>query len=144
MQRLVVSLTLCFVFFLAGSGAVYAEKPQCKDDPRACIDGFDENGNVIIGGKAKKTYSFPPIKAGFLVDFYNVDLLPHIGLEYKQLTVPYVGDLAFDVGVATSRAYTSVTWEAIPLIKAGPSVWAGYNVRENSVAFGVGFSILDF
>jgi len=143
MRKLVVLLTLCCVFFLAGSSALAEDK--CKDDPRACFNGFDDKGEIIPdGGKAKRTYSFPPIKAGFLIDVYNRDLLPHIGIELKQFSLPYVGDLAWDAGVATSRAYTSITWEFIPIIKAGPSIWVGYNVRENSPALGVGFSILDF
>jgi hypothetical protein len=128
---------------------VFANEPptenSCQDDPRACFDGFTEDGKIKPkSDKVERTFSFPPIKAGFIFDAYNRDLLPHLSVEALDFDVPYVGDITWDFGVATSRLFTSFTWEFIPIVKVGPSIWAGYNVKHNSVAFGVGVSLLSF
>jgi hypothetical protein len=127
------------------SSVSYAEEPKCEDDPRACFDDFKDDGTIIPKDKSvARTFSFPPIKAGFIVDVYNRDILPHISVEVLELDAPWSGDYALDVGVGNSRVFASLSWEFIPLIKAGPSIWAGYNVKEKSQAYGVGFTILDF
>lgn len=142
MQKLVVILTFC-LGFLAFSPAALAG--DCSEDPRSCFDGFRGDDSVITeDGEAERTFSFPPVKAGFVLDLKNTDVLPHISIEAVDFSVPYAGDFAVDVGVATSRIFTSLTWEVIPIVKVGPSIWAGYNVKEGDMAFGVGISILDF
>lgn len=142
MKKLLVCLGVCSSLFFS---TVSLAEDKCKDDPRACFDGFENDGTVKPkDSKVKRTFSFPPIKAGFVVDIYNRDVLPHISLELKELHLPYIGDLSFDVGIATSRVFGILTWEFIPIIKAGPNLWVGYNVKESSPAFGLGFSILDF
>ena len=144
MRKLVAVLTLCFAC-LAFSVPAYAGDKECKDDPRECIDGFEDDGTVIPKDpKVARTFSFPPIKAGFVVDFKHRDILPHISVEVTEFTLPRVGDFSVDVGVGNSRVFTSLVWEFIPLIKAGPSIWVGYNVKENDLAYGVGVSILNF
>jgi hypothetical protein len=131
---------LCFVWLGASSPA----SASCEDDPRDCFR-FDDDGSIITeSGKAERTFSFPPLKAGFVVDFYNRDILPHISIEIKTFEIPHAGDFAFDAGVATSRVFASLTWEFLPIVKIGPCIWAGYNVKENDPAFGVGVSMLDF
>jgi len=143
MRKLVVVLALFATLFSANSVAFAGE--DCEDDPRACFDGFEDDDSVITKSKkAERTFSIPPIKAGFIIDLKNRDILPHLSVEILEFELPYLGDFALDTGVATSRVFLSVTWEFIPIVKAGPSVWAGYNVRENEPAFGVGLSILDF
>ena len=140
MQKLVVLLILCLTWLGASSSAHAA----CEDNPRDCFD-FNDDGSVNTeSGKAERTFSFPPMKAGFVVDFYNKDILPHSSLEVKAFEVPYVGDFALDVGVTTSRVFSSLTWEFLPIVKIGPCIWAGYNIKENDPAFGVGVSMLDF
>jgi len=126
------------------SGSVFADD-RCKEDPRVCFNGFEDDGTIIPKDpKVKRTFSIPPIKAGFVVDLHHRDILPHISIELLDFTLPYAGDFALDVGVATSRVMFVFVWEVIPIVKIGPSVWAGYNVRENAPAFGLGFSVLDF
>lgn len=143
MRKLVMCLVLCFVW-LGSTVVVYADN-KCKDDPRECFDGFEDDDTIKTkSGKAERTFAFPPIKAGFVIDFYNRDILPHISLELQEFTVPFAGDFSLDVGVAASRVFITLSWEFIPLIKAGPTVWGGYNVREEEAAFGVGVSILNF
>ncbi len=127
-----------------GSGTVLAGD-TCKDDPRECFDGFEEDDTIIPKDpKVKRTFSIPPIKVGFVVDLYHRDILPHISMELLDFTLPYAGDFTIDTGVATSRVMLSLTWEFIPIVKMGPSIWVGYNVREDDPAFGVGISVLDF
>ena len=140
MRKLAVLLMCCFVWLGASSPALAA----CEDDPRDCFEFEDDDSITTESGKAERTLSFPPLKAGFVIDVYNRDILPHISIELKAFEVPRVGDFAFDVGVATSRVFASLTWEFLPIVKIGPSIWAGYNVRENDPAFGVGVSMLDF
>lgn len=144
MIKLLVCLSMLLTLSLL-SNITFAEDPKCEDDPRACFEGFDPDGGIITrDGEAERTFSFPPVKAGFIVDVYNRDVLPHISAEVYEWDVPWNGNIALDVGVATSRVITSLTWEFLPIVKAGPSIWAGYNVKENDYAYGVGFTMLDF
>lgn len=137
-------LFACLILLLVWLPSAYVSA-TCETDPRDCFQGFDPDGGVIPNsGKPAKTFSVPPIKAGFVIDFYHRDLLPHISIEAVAFTVPYAGDFTWDFGVASSRVFTSLVWEVIPIVKIGPSIWAGYNVRENSAAFGIGVSLLDF
>lgn len=140
MRKLAVLLILCFVWLGASAPAIAA----CPDNPRDCFDFKDDDSITTESGKPERTFSFPPLKAGFVVDFRNRDILPHISIEVKAFEVPYIGDFALDAGVATSRVFTSLTWEFLPIVKIGPSIWVGYNVKENDFAFGVGVSMLDF
>jgi hypothetical protein len=127
------------------SSTALADKSDCSDDPRKCFNGFDPNGKVITRDKeAERTFNFPPVKAGFIVDLHIKDILPTISAEALEIDAPWNGDFSVDVGVATSRVFTSLTWEFLPIVKAGPSIWVGYNVRETDVAYGVGFTMLDF
>lgn len=145
MTRLLVCLSMLLMLSLLSNVSLAEEDPKCEDDPRACFDGFDPDGGIITkDGEAERTFSFPPVKAGFIVDIHNKDILPHISAEVYELDVPWNGNMAFDVGVAASRVFTSLTWEFLPIVKAGPSIWAGYNVKENDYAYGVGFTMLDF
>jgi hypothetical protein len=144
MIKLLASLSIWLTLLLS-SNIAYAEEPKCEDDPRACFDGFKPDGTIITRDKkAERTFFFPPVKAGFIIDVYNRDILPHISVEVLEFDTFWSGDIAIDVGVGTSRVFTSLTWEFIPIIKAGPSIWAGYNVREKSQAYGIGFTVLDF
>ncbi len=144
MIKLLVCLSMLLTLSLLSS-VTLAEEPKCEDDPRACFGGFDPDGGIITrDGEAERTFAFPPVKAGFIVDVRNRDVLPHISAEVYEWDVFWKGNIALDVGVATSRVFTSITWEFLPIIKAGPSIWVGYTVRENDQAYGVGFTMLDF
>lgn len=144
MRKLLMCLVLSVSFILASSGNVYADD-KCKDDPRECFDGFEDDDTIVPKDPhVKKTFDFPAIKAGFIIDFKNTDILPHLAVEALDFSVPKIGDFAVDVGVANSRVFTALTWEVIPIVKVGPSIWVGYNVKEKDPAFGIGISILDF
>lgn len=144
MIKLLVSLSIWLMLSLPSS-YTYAETTDCGDDPRECFDGFEEDDTIITKDKAvKRTFSFPPIKAGFVIDVHNKDILPHVGVEVLEIDAPWGGDYSLDVGVAASRVFTSITWEFIPIVKAGPSIWVGYNIRQGGPAYGVGVTVLDF
>ena len=144
MKKLLMFLVLSTAFILPTANNAYADD-KCKEDPRECFNGFGDDDHVIPDDPdVKKTFDFPAIKAGFIVDFKDPDILPHIGLEVVDFSLPKVGDFALDVGVAPSTVFTSLTWELIPIVKVGPSIWAGYNVKDNAPAFGLGITILDF
>jgi len=146
MVKWLACLVMCSL--LLSSNLAYGDTDNdktCADDPRLCFDGFKDDGTVVTrDGQAEKTFSFPYVKAGFIVDVTEKDVLPHIAVEVASANLPYIGDLSIDVGVATSRTMVSLTWEFIPLVKAGPLIWAGYNVKLGTAAYGVGFSVLDF
>ncbi len=142
MKKLLVCLGVCVTLLM--SNYAYADD-KCKDDPRKCFEDPKGNGKVVPKDPdVRRTFSFPPVKAGFIIDFKHKDILPHISVEVVEFTVPRVGDFAVDVGVAVSRVFTALSWELIPFIKAGPSIWIGYNVKENDYAYGVGITLLDF
>jgi hypothetical protein len=123
----------------------WAQNNRCADDPRECVDGVDEDGKVDPKNEeVERTFSLPPLKIGSILDLNNFDLLPHLAIELRAFTVPKLGDFAIDFGVATSRAFVSLSWEFIPLLKMGPSIWAGYNVKEKDAAYGIGFTLLKF
>lgn len=144
MIKLLLSLSIWLLLSLPSSVSHADVNPECADDPRECID-IDPNGKVTPKDPSVlRTFSFPPIKAGFVVDMRHWDVLPHIGVEVLEIDAPWSGDFSVDINVATSRVFTSLTWEFLPIIKAGPLVWAGYNVKEKDAAYGIGFSILDF
>lgn len=144
MQKLFLFLGLLISFILVSPSSALADD-ECKEDPRACFDGFRDDDSIDPKDEdVEKTFNFPAIKAGFIVDFGERDVLPHISVEVVEFSVPKIGDFALDVGVASSRVFSSLTWELIPIVKVGPSIWAGYNVKDNEPAFGVGVSILDF
>jgi hypothetical protein len=141
MRAFLVLLLVCLGSFF---NPAYAEG-DCSEDPRACFDGFEEDGTIKTkSGKAERTFSMPALKAGFIVDVWTLDVLPHMSIELRTFELPWLGDFSLDTGVATSRLFVSVTWELIPFVKIGPSLWAGYHVREEVFAGGVGVSILDF
>ena len=143
MKKLVAVLSFLIVLFSINSLALAGG--DCSKDPRDCFDGFRDDDSIITRDKkAEKTFAMPPLKVGFVVDFYNEDILPHLSVELVDFKIPYAGDFTLDTGVATSRIFASLTWEVIPIIKAGPSVWIGYNVKDNDPAFGLGVTILDF
>jgi len=142
MIKLLSFLILCLSLMLS-SGLSFAS--SCESDPRDCFDGVEDDGEVVPkDSDIKRTFSIPPVKAGFIIDFYHPDILPHIAMEVFEFSIPRVGDFAVDIGVSSGRVISVLTWEAIPVIKIGPTVWAGYNVRRESAAFGIGFSMLDF
>lgn len=144
MRKLLTCLTLCVSFMMIQSSFAFADDP-CLEDPRRCFDGFGDNDEIKPkDDRAKKTFDFPAIKAGFIVDIKDPDILPHLGIELVDFSLPKVGDFAVDVGVAPSIVFASLTWELLPVIKVGPSIWAGYNVKDSAPAFGIGITILDF
>lgn len=148
MRNLLLFLTLCFTFLASSTLAFADDDCKCEDDPRCCFGEFEDDDSITTESKkAERTFSLPPLKAGFVIDVYNRDLLPHITIGLKEFTISQFGnwgDFSIDVGVATSRVFTSLTWEIIPIVKIGPMLWGGYNVKENDAAFGIGFSMLDF
>ena len=125
MKLLVACLTVFFLSISAVSTVRAGCEEDCKNDPMGCFDGFHEDGTIrTCSGKAERTFSMPSLKAGFVVDLYTLDILPHMSLELAEFSFPFLGDMSADVGVATSRLYLSVTWEVIPIVKIGPTLGA--------------------
>lgn len=125
------------------SNEAFAED-ECPKNPRACFE-FDKDDKVITeSGEPERTFSFPPVKTGFVVDFRNLDVLPYLGVQMFDFSLPKVGDFSVDAGVAPSRLFVSLNWELIPIVKAGPMIWGGVNIKEKESAFGVGLTILNF
>ena len=134
------------IILLVGSFLLIASPAygDCASNPRDCFPGFEEDGTVIPEDKrVERLFDLPSIKTGFVFDFYNIDIQPHISVELLNFNVAGE-DFALDFGIASSRVFGSFSWEFLPIIKAGPFVWGGYNVRERSFAGGLGFTVLDF
>ena len=132
MKKFIVLLLCCFL-----NSSALADEPTPRDQFE-----FDEDGNVKTdNGKAERTFWFPPLKVGFLVDLQpdNRDVAPHLSIELFDFS-----DFAFNAGVAQSRVFLSFGWEIVPIAKIGPIVWGGYNVKDETWAAGLGVSILDF
>jgi len=141
MVRFLLSSLLCLTFLLGNNSFSWAD---CADDPRDCFGEFDEEDNLPTeSGAAERTFALPPLKAGFIVDLYKRDILPHISVGLWSFSAP-LGYISLDAGVATSRVFINVVWEVIPIVRIGPCVWGGYNVKENTPAFGIGLSMLNF
>lgn len=141
-----VKFKLFLIIFTVISIFSSVAKATCPEVPRDCFT-FDENGQVHTdSGAAEKTFNWPPMKIGFLVDFNYKDILPDwtIQIPHTEIDLPYGQALALNAGVATSRAFISLDYEAIAIIRMGPTIWCGYNFLQEDIAWGVGFSILDF
>lgn len=141
------SLRVFLVLFLVSlfPFAAHAQEGDCdlSENPR-CGFEFEEDGTVKTeSGKPERTFSLPPFKGGFVFDFYNRDITPSVLVQMFDFEV-VDEDFGVEVGVATSRLFVSLSWEIVPIVKIGPSVWAGYHISENDPAFGLGVSILDF
>lgn len=141
MKRLIKYSILILVLLVGQSSLTHAE---CSDNPRDCFKGFNGDTIVTNSGKAERTFSVPPMKAGFLVDFSDLDVLPFVSIELLSVGLPVVDDVTLDLGVATSRVFIDVVFEFIPIVKIGPSIWIGYNVPNSDISYGVGVSFLDF
>ena len=126
------------------------------------IDGptaghFDEEGNWVPDNEAiATTYKIPDISAGFMFDvapiirndkdMWSGMALPSIQVELFEFdtSIPYVGTLKFDVGVAYQRGYMYVgkLWTNIFEISTGGFV--GWDWKENDISYGLGATIIKF
>ncbi len=138
-----LAASLAYPTYIIAQPDAGPSKEQPKKSPRDLFE-FGKDGKVIPkSDKPARTFNFPPLKTGFIIDFKNLDIMPFLGLELKEWDI---GKHTFnlDLGVAQSRVFMSVGWEFIPIINIGPTIWAGYNLVENDYAVGVGVMMLDF
>lgn len=142
-MRVLMVLFLTCLLSVKFYNTSYAED-KCREDPRECFDFNDDDSITTNSGKAERTFSFPPVKTGFVFDFRHRDITPHLSVEVVSIPVGKLGDLTIDGGIAASRLLGSITLEFLPIIKAGPNLWVGYNVKENDIAYGIGVSFLAF
>ena len=108
---------------------------------------FDEEGNWIPNNPdIARTYQIPDIGAGFVFDINSLDLSPSLQLELLEVdtSVPYVGTLKLDFGVAYQRSYLYVgkLWTSIFEISTGGFV--GWNWEDNEISYGVAGTIIKF
>ena len=133
-----------FVVILALLVPSFALAEDCEDgdeSPR-CLFKIDEDGKLTTkSGDPERTFSIPPLKTGFILDLGVPDFLPYAALEIFDFEV-FNTDFAVDIGGTTGRMFVSFDWELITLLKLGPTIWAGWNVPEEKMSFGVGFTIL--
>lgn len=141
-----------FVLF-CGESTTLADKtiedpdnPPCtEDDLRpSCLFDFDEEGQVKTeSGEPERTFSLPPMKAGFIFDARAIDLTPSLSVELIDWEM-FSEDFALDFGVAHSRIFVSFDWLFIPIFKAGPMVWAGMDIPGRTWAAGLGITFIKF
>lgn len=150
MQKLIFLSTFLAVSAEAKQQAPDQEQPipPCEengDERPRCLFEFDENGQVHTKDKqAERTFSFPAVKAGMLVDVHDLDVLPYISLRAFRWTWGNQ-DFALDAGATLHRLFVDVHYEFIPIIAIGPTIWAGWNFEgKNTWAAGVGFGLLKF
>ncbi len=141
----VIFFLLCFLISQPASADTDVGTPCQEDDKRPrCLFEFEDDGQVKTkDGKAERTFNFPAMKIGFLVDFKHLDIVPFGSLEAFSWTL-FEEDFSLDLGLAQSRIITSLSWSMIPIIEIGPMIFAGYNVREKDWAAGLGFQMLKF
>lgn len=141
----------CLLALMLISSVAYADDPTpeevpcVKDDPRPrCLFEFEEDGQVHTKDpRAERTFKFPPLKAGFIFDVNHKAILPHIGIQIVDWDM-FGETFNTNFGVSWMRTFVDFSWEIVPIMKIGPSIWAGYNVEENDWAAGIGFNILKF
>lgn len=120
-----------------------AHAEEKKTNPRDLFT-IDENGKVETKDKkAERTFSIPPIKTGFIFNVKDPSFTPAISVEAFEFDIAEEY-FAFDIGGAENTFFVSLGWELVPLLRIGPSVWYGYNIKEKSSGFGVGFTFLKF
>jgi hypothetical protein len=146
MKYLYLIIILIFTAFSYSANAEEKKPDDCKefDERPQCLFDVDEDGTIHTDdGEAERTFSFPPLKTGFVLDLKHPDLLPFISVEL--LCWDMLGEsFAFDLGGTAGRAFISFNWETIPIMKLGPTIWGGWNVPEKEYSFGFGFTIIKF
>ena len=87
--------------------------------------------------------SLPPLKTGFLVDLdpSGRDGFFYFGFEIAE-TELFSQRWSVDVGVASGRVVTGLGLGLWFDGAVGPFVWGGYNISENSAAWGIGLNML--
>lgn len=121
------------------------ELPCTPEDTRPrCLFDFDEDGKVKTkDGIAERTFSFPPLKVGFIFDVNHIAVLPYGAIEMFDWDM--FGEMFnSNFGVSWNRVFVDLSWEIVPIMKIGPTIWGGYNVGEKDWAAGVGVNILKF
>jgi hypothetical protein len=129
------------------SPSVAEERPDdCKEyDLRPqCLFTIDDDGKVHTeDGEAERTFSFPALKTGFILDMRAPNLLPFISMELLEWGM-FGESFSSDIGGTAGLAFISLNWEVLPIIKLGPTIWGGWNVPEKQYTFGAGFTIIKF
>ncbi len=120
------------VFLLALAGSAEAEPKEFTCDVK---------GSSIHCTAAED--NLPTLKTGFLVDLdpEGRDGFFYVGLEVANWRVSEK-EFSLDFGIASSRVMVGLSWGAFYNGKVGPFLWAGYNIADNSPAYGVGFTVL--
>lgn len=132
-------------------GTAYAEPPPPEEMPCVpgderprCLFDWDDDGRVKTeSGIAERTFNFPPLKVGFIFDAKNIAVLPYGSIQVVEWGM--FGEMfSTNIGVSWNRVFADFAWEAIPIMKIGPTIFGGYNVGEKDYCIGVGVNILKF
>jgi len=110
-----------------------------KAEPREFTCKFNEEGVRCLTVEEDTL----TLKSGFLIDFdpKNRDGFFYVGLEMVDWKMGKE-EFSLDFGIANSRLMLGLGWGAFYKGKVGPFVWAGYNIADNSPAYGVGLTVL--
>ncbi len=154
---------LLIVFLILLSGCSSFRPGWVHENSFTTIDGeelpgtFDEEGNY----KPEKpeiewTYRVPDISAGFIFDIgstldqkslENVEFLsPSLQIELFEFdtSLPILGTLKIDLGLAYQRAflYVGKLWTNVFEISTG--VFGGWNFADDRPTYGIGLAIIKF
>lgn len=141
-----VIITLLLMFYIVATASAEDRPDDCEENDLRpqCLFTIDDDGQVHTDdGQAERTFSFPNLKTGFVLDVVAPNLQPFIAVEVVEWSL-FGENLAIDIGGSTGLAFASLDWELIPIMKLGPTIWGGWNVPEKKYAFGVGFTIIKF
>lgn len=121
------------------------EKVEGVDGPTG--GHFDKEGNWVPDNEEiPLTYKVPDISAGFIFDINSLDVSPSLQIELLEVdtSVPYLGTIKFDGGVAYQRGYIYVgkLWTNIFEISTGGFI--GWNWEEKDLSYGVAATIIKF
>ncbi len=127
-----------------GTG-VLVQPPCVPNDMRPeCLFHFDPNGQVHTqDGIAERTFSFPPLKIGFIFDLHSVGLFPYGAIQVVDWWM-FNQEFSVNAGLSWERAIVDYHWSIVPLLDFGPSIWAGWDFQNESFSAGLGVTILKF
>lgn len=141
-----VIIVLLFVLSMVSTAVGEKRPDDCvENDLRPqCLFTIDDNGKVHTDdGKAERTFSFPALKTGFVLDLRAPDFLPFVSIELAKWKM-FGETFATDLGGTAGLVFVSLNWQYIPILKVGPTIWGGWDVSEEQYTFGAGFTIIKF
>lgn len=158
-MRNIKILIIAVAFALAGCGVFQPsfinENAMPAVDSGERIDGidgpvnghFDEDGQWVPNDSAiEATYKLPDIGAGFIFDVNSMDISPSLQVELLEIntTLPYLGTLKLDAGVAYQRAYLYVGKLFTSIFEVSAGGFYGWNFEDKTYSFGFAATIIRF